>query len=68
VNDVWTTPSPNAVEATPTDVTTTAEATSTSEPTNSLSGEKAAPSKGAAAARPVGSWLALVGLGLGAAF
>jgi hypothetical protein len=65
---VYTTPSPDAVEATPTDATTTtASATSTSEPTKTL-GEKAAPSKGAAVARPVGSWLALVGLGLGVAF
>jgi hypothetical protein len=64
---VYTTPSPNAIEATPTDATTTASATSTSEPTKSL-GEKAAPSKGAAVSRPVGSWLALVGLGLGVAF
>ncbi|KAJ6089820.1 hypothetical protein N7467_005036 [Penicillium canescens] len=68
VNDVYTTPSPNAIEATPTDATTTASATSTSEPTKSWGEGKAAPSKGAAAARPVGSWLALVGLGLGVAF
>jgi hypothetical protein len=68
VNDVWTTPSPNAAEATPTDATTTTPPTSTSEPTKSFGEEKAATSKGAAAPRSVGSWLALVGIGLGVAF
>ncbi|KAJ5762275.1 uncharacterized protein N7511_005657 [Penicillium nucicola] len=68
VNDVWTTPSPDAVEATPTEASTTAQSTSTSEPTKTLSEEKAATSKGAAAGKPVGTWLALVGFGLGVAF
>ncbi|KAJ6016629.1 hypothetical protein N7451_000008 [Penicillium sp. IBT 35674x] len=65
VAETWTTPGPNTVTATPTD-TAVSTTTSTAEPTKALKGEKdASPSKGAAPIQSAGSWLALLGLGVG---
>lgn len=66
VATTWTTPGPNTVTATPTD-TAVSTTTNFAEPTaKSLQGEKdASPSEGAAVMKSAGSWLALLGLGVG---
>ncbi|KAJ6088198.1 hypothetical protein N7486_009459 [Penicillium sp. IBT 16267x] len=65
VATTWTTPGPNTVTATPTDIEVSTT-TNTAEPTKSLKGEKdASPSKGAAVMKSAGSLLALLGLGVG---
>lgn len=65
VASTWTTPGPNTVTATPTD-TAVSTTTNTAEPTKALQEEKdASPSKGAAVMKSAGSWLALLGLGVG---
>lgn len=67
ITDHWTTPGPETVVATPTIQVDIADSTSTGEPTKSMSGleESASPSEGAAAIKFAGSWLALVGVGVG---
>ncbi|CAI7610202.1 unnamed protein product [Penicillium manginii] len=70
----WTTPGPAA--ATPAQISDidddefdTKKSASSSEPTKSLTEEKSATtSEGAAAGKAAGSWLALVGLGIGMVF
>lgn len=63
----WTRPGSNAAQPTETDFTI---ATTTAGPTKSLSGNEKSksPSEGAAAVNAAGSWLTLVGLGLGIVF
>ena len=69
ITNHWTTPGPETVVATPTIHVDVADSTSTGEPTKSLSGleesASASPSEGAAAIKFAGSWLALVGVGVG---
>ncbi|KAJ5779995.1 hypothetical protein N7457_005155 [Penicillium paradoxum] len=63
----WTRPGSNAAQPTETDYTI-ATTTATPTPTLSAHEKSTSPSEGAAAANSAGSWLALVGLGLGIAF
>ncbi|KAJ5551892.1 hypothetical protein N7535_000162 [Penicillium sp. DV-2018c] len=67
----WTLPGSNAAQPTDTDFTfaTGSGAAPTAGPTKSLKGneKEATPSEGAAPMKVTGSWLALVGLGLGIA-
>ncbi|KAJ5622744.1 hypothetical protein N7490_011349 [Penicillium lividum] len=66
VPTTWTTPGPNTVTATPTDVEISTT-TNTAGPTKSLNGEEASPSasEGAAVMKSAGSLFALLGLGVG---
>ncbi|KAJ5937086.1 hypothetical protein N7466_003536 [Penicillium verhagenii] len=64
VATTWTTPGPNTVTATPTDVEVSTT-TNTAGPTKLTALEDASPSKGAAAMKSAGSLLALLGLGVG---
>ncbi|KAJ5668944.1 hypothetical protein N7462_010014 [Penicillium macrosclerotiorum] len=67
VTQSWTTPGVNVAKATPTDSDSTTSATD--EPTKSLEQhEETKTSEGAAAAKTAGSWLALLGLGIGVMF
>ncbi|KAJ5788847.1 uncharacterized protein N7518_005858 [Penicillium psychrosexuale] len=67
----WTLPGSNAAQPTDTDatLTTSSSSSTTAGPTKTFANEKSAsPSEGAAVVNDAGSWMALVVLGLGAAF
>lgn len=65
----WTTPGPQTTTVIPTDVSIPGESESAARvhPTTTMNKaeETAKPSNGAAAGKAAGSWLALIGLGLG---
>jgi hypothetical protein len=68
----WTTPGPQTAIVTPADVSIPGETETASNvhPTSTMNKaeETAKPSNGAAAGKTAGSWLALLGLGLGVVF
>ncbi|KAJ5678095.1 uncharacterized protein N7477_003728 [Penicillium maclennaniae] len=68
VPQTWTTPGPQTTTVTPADVSVPGETTATATATGTMNKTEETAKSGAAAGIASGSWLALVGLGLGVIF